>query len=264
MHAAAVAAALGASVIVFCPLGGRRGARVRELAAAAGIELDVIAIADETRGTYTVVDDRAGALIEVLEPPPTLSELEAGAFAERAHAHVHAPVVISSGSLPDGLTGGFHAGIARSATGSCIIDASGHELVEALGVPGPLVTPNRAEVSHAAGTASGDLGLSELAQLVRAPSWISLGAEGSLFSPSFDEHWHLTLDAPGAAVNSVGCGDALVGGYAAGIAQGLAPIDAAALGVAAAVSKLTHLHPAAIDPEQTRELAHAVTRRRIA
>ena len=98
----------------------------------------------------------------------------------------------------------------------------------------------------------------------RAPSWISLGADGSLFSPGFDEHWHLTLDAPGAVVNSVGCGDALVGGYAAGVAQGLAPIDAAALGVAAAVSKLTHLHPAAIDPEQTRELAHAVTRRRIA
>ena len=131
-------------------------------------------------------------------------------------------------------------------------------------MPSPLVTPNRVEVSHAAGTAADELELSKLAQLVRAPSWISLGAEGSLFSPSFDEHWHLTLDAPGAAVNSVGCGDALVGGYAAGIAQGLAPIDAAALGVAAAVSKLTHLHPAAIDPEQTRELAHAVTRRRIA
>ena len=249
-------------MIVVCPLGGRRGARVRALAAEAGIELDVIEIGEETRGTYTVVDDHVGALIEVLEPPPALSRPEAEAFAARALARVHAPVVVASGSLPAGLADGFYARIARAATGTCVIDASGRALVEALREPGALVTPNRDEVSEATATRTPQLG--ELARLVRAPSWITLGADGSLFTPSEGESWHLTLAAPGAAVNSTGCGDALVGGYAAGIAEGLAPADAAALGVAAAASKLTHLHPAAIDPAQARALADTVTRQRIA
>ena len=264
MHAAAVAKALGASVLVVCPLGGQRGGRVRALARAAGIELEIVEIAEETRGTYTVVDDREGALIEVLEPPPALSDFEARAFEARAHAHVHAPVVITSGSLPAGLADGFHAEIARAASGACIVDASGRALVEALQVPGALATPNRDEAAEAAGTLAGELDLSALARLLRPPSWISLGADGSLFSPSADESWHLTLDAPGSSVNSVGCGDALVGGYAAGVAEGLTPVDAAALGVAAAASKLTHLNPATIDPAQTRALAGAVARQRIA
>ena len=257
-----MAAALGARVVVVCPLGGRRGARVRALAAAAGIELDVIEIDEETRGTYTVVDDHEGALIEVLEPPPGLSKPEAEAFEERALARIDAPVVIASGSLPAGLSDGFYARIARAATGTCVIDASGPALVEALREPGALVTPNKDEASEA--TATHGLEAGELARLVRAPSWITLGAAGSLFTPREGESWHLALAAPGAAVNSTGCGDALVGGFAAGIAEGLEPADAAALGVAAAASKLVHLHPAEIDPAQARALATTVTRHRIA
>ena len=251
-------------MLVVCPLGGRRGARVRELAADAGIDLDVIEIAQETRGTYTVVDDCKGALIEILEPPPALSASEICAFAARALARADAPVVITSGSLPTGLADCFHAEIARAATGTCVVDASGRALAEALCEPRALVTPNRDELSEATGAATSGLERGELADLIRAPSWVSLGADGSVFSPSADERWQLALAAPGAAVNSVGCGDALVGGYAAGIALGLSPLDAAALGVAAAASKLTHLHPAAIDPAHTRALAGTVTRQRIA
>jgi tagatose 6-phosphate kinase len=264
MHAAAIAAALGASVLVVCPLGGRRGARVRALAAEAGIALDVVEIAEETRGTYTVVDDQSGALIEVLEPAPALTAFEARAFEARALARVHAPVVITSGSLPAGFDCGFHASIAQAASGVCLVDASGRALADALVAPGALVTPNVDEAAEAAGIPPREWSPDELARLLRPPSWISLGAGGSLFSPSADESWHLALEPPGAAVNSVGCGDALVGGYAAGIAEGLAPVDAAALGVAAAASKLTHLHPAMIDAAQTRALAAAVTRKRIA
>lgn len=249
LHVAAVAAALGALVRVVLPLGGRCGEHVRELADQAGIELDVVEIAAETRGTYTVVDDADGAVIEVLEPPPTLSDAEVSALVARAHAHADATVLVVTGSVPRGVTATFHADVARRATGTCLVDASGDALAAAISDTRALVKPNRGEAERATGRVVGELALSRIAALVRAPCWISLGEQGSLFVPDNDEAWHLSLEPRSPTVNTVGCGDALAGGFAAGIAAGRSPLGAAALGVAAATSKATHLHPATIDAE---------------
>jgi fructose-1-phosphate kinase PfkB-like protein len=72
--------------------------------------------------------------------------------------------------------------------------------------------------------------------------WLSLGADGSLLSTR-DGTWRLTPPPSRAIVNAVGCGDALVGGLAAGLVRGLDLLEAARLGTAAATDKLAWLHP---------------------
>ena len=68
----------------------------------------------------------------------------------------------------------------------------------------------------------------------------------------------VSAPAPARRVNAVGCGDALVGGFAAAIAAGREPRAAIALGAAAASDKLAHLHPGRIDRAAVEALVDAV------
>ena len=75
----------------------------------------------------------------------------------------------------------------------------------------------------------------------------------------------LHLSAPAErVVNAVGCGDALSGGLAAGIARGLELADAAALGVAAATDKLGRLHSGRVDRAAVERLLAVVRRSPVA
>jgi len=71
----------------------------------------------------------------------------------------------------------------------------------------------------------------------------------------------LHFNAPGdRVVNAVGCGDALAGGLAAGVARGLDLPDSAALGVAAAADKLGRLHSGRVDSAGVERLLAQVER----
>jgi fructose-1-phosphate kinase PfkB-like protein len=76
--------------------------------------------------------------------------------------------------------------------------------------------------------------------------WLTLGARGSVFA---DDVGCVRLTAPASerAVNAVGCGDALIGGFAAALVAGRPPREAIALGAAAATDKVAHLHPGRVD-----------------
>ena len=92
--------------------------------------------------------------------------------------------------------------------------------------------------------ALGQLRAGRFARLV----WLTLGDRGSLLLDESGSAWRLTLDPP-RLVSAVGCGDALLGGLAAGLARGLALLDAARLGVAAAADKLGRAHPGLVESE---------------
>ena len=88
--------------------------------------------------------------------------------------------------------------------------------------------------------------------------WLSLGRRGSLLVSDVGA---LHFNAPGdRVVNSVGCGDALAGGLAAGLARGLDLPDAAALGVAAAADKLGRLHSGRVERAGVERLLAQVER----
>ena len=62
---------------------------------------------------------------------------------------------------------------------------------------------------------------------------ITLGAQGALFHDR-DRSVEVPAFAAGAVVETTGAGDAFVGGFAAALARGMAPLDAARFGSATA------------------------------
>ena len=254
---ALVAHALGAQVRLVAPLGGPRGARVRALLEDEAVETVVVPIAEETRGTYTVVDPDQGDVLEVIEPPPTLSEAELGRFtAATEEAISSADIVVVSGSLAGGIPASFVAtvvGLARRAGAVALVDAHGDALAAALAAEPDLVKPNLSEARALTGAALDEdaprAKLVDLARTIRSRGpravWLSLGRRGSILVED-GAVWSFEAEHE-RPVSAVGCGDALLGGLAAGLAAGQSVRDAAALGVAAAADKLSRAHPGRVE-----------------
>ena len=128
------------------------------------------------------------------------------------------------------------------------------------------IAPATAAHAGAPATANGAIAPATAARALRERGaravWLSAGERGSVLADGGGA-WRLAASAEGPVVNAVGCGDALLGGLAAGLARGLPLLDAAALGTAAATDKLRHLHPGRVDAGAVERLLPAVTRDRI-
>lgn len=276
VHVALVAAALRAPTTLVAPLGGRRGERVRALLTREPLELVPVEISDETRGTYSVVDPDDGDVLEVIEPSPTLTPEEVRRLRQAVERGCpEAGVVVGSGSLPGGVPTDFYGEVSRTARDGdafVLLDASGDALAAALDARPDLVKPNLTEALALLGLRSPleDAPLPELVEVASAfrskgprNAWLTLGARGSLLATSAGEVWHLSLSAR-RAVSAVGCGDALLGGLAAGLMAGRSLLEAARLGVAAAVEKLGNLHPGRVHRAGAQALVSQVAVERVA
>jgi len=267
-HVATVAAALGTDARLVAPAGGDL---LGDLLASAGVPATLVPVAEPTRGTYTVVDPTDGDVLEVHEPSPALSADECDALvAAASEAAAGAAVVVIAGSLPAGARPDLHARLLRACGAAfTVLDTSSSPALEAgLAAAPDLVKPNVTEAAAllAANAPADDAALAATAFALRdrgaGAVWLSAGARGSVLAAG-DDAWHLAGPHPAAVVNAVGCGDALVGGLAAGLARGLSLLDAATLGTAAATDKLRHLHSGRVDGEAVERLTAAVTRRRL-
>ena len=215
------------------------------------------------------MDAAAGDVIEVHEPSPSLSVDEREALVDAATAaFAGATVAVIAGSLPAGAPEDLPARLVRAAAAAgafTVVDTSNRRALElALDARPDLVKPNAAEAAALLGDAAGSL--PDTARALRdrgaRAAWLSAGANGSVLA-SDGGVWRLSARAPTRVVNAVGCGDALVGGLAAGLLRGVALLDAAALGVAAAGDKLAHLHSGRVDPEAVEALVPTVTVERV-
>ena len=258
VHAAMVARALGAPTHLVAPTGGRRGELLRALLAEEGIESTLVPVDAETRATHTLVDADLGDLVEVHDPHAALQPEECDALVTASEKRGFASVAVIAGGLPPGAPPDLHARLvarARARGAFAILDSSSPEALQlALGATPDLIKPNLAELSALVGErlAGRDAPLAVLAEFGErlrgrgaGAVWLSLGRRGSLL---VSDRGAVHFNAPGErVVNAVGCGDALAGGLAAGIARGLDLRDAAALGVAAAADKLGHLHSGRVE-----------------
>jgi 1-phosphofructokinase family hexose kinase len=273
IHAAMVARALGAETHLVAPAGGRRGELLRDLLAAEGLESSLLAVAAETRATHTLVDADLGDRIEIHDPPGALQPVDCDELVAATRVRGSAArVVVVSGGLPPAAPHDLHARLltaAREGDAFTILDTSSVEAFElGLGAAPDLVKPNLAELAALLGEGAAserDAPMASLAALAdrlrenRAGAvWLSLGERGSLLVSAAGS---LHLSAPAQRiVNAVGCGDALVGGLAAGIARGLELADAAALGAAAAADKLGRLSSGQVERAAVERLLALVRR----
>ena len=259
IHAACVAAELGAAAAVITTAGGQPGERLLELLASEPLAVHQVAVAEPTRGTYTLVDPAGGELVEVHEPAGGLTAAESDQLVSKLAQHAAAPRAVAvCGSLPPGAPTDLHARLiasARERGAFTILDCSTPEALGSAVAQGPdLVAPNLAEAGRLLGAeldpGGADAEPAAIADAIRRRGatavWLSLGPRGSVFADA-EGSFRLTAPAPERPVNAVGCGDALIGGFAAALVAGRDSRSAAAVGVAAATEKLAHLHPGRVD-----------------
>lgn len=241
INAARVIDRLGGDVTAVYPVGGATGALLRKLVDREGLRSVTVAVGEETREDFTVVEEGTGAQYRFVMPGP---QLAAGEWQDCLDALAAvakgAGFVVASGSLPVGVPEDFYARAARVAAGlgaRFILDSSGPPLAAAMSEPVYLVKPNLGELSRLTGaalpddeacvTAARSLVMSGKTEIVA----LTLGHRGALLVTA-----GAALRAPPIpvkVVSAVGAGDSFLGAMVWSLARGDSLRDAFKYGVAA-------------------------------
>lgn len=242
INVARVAARLGADVRAIALLGGATGRQLVALADAHGIEVKPIDTGAETRQSISVREQSTDRQFRFVLPGKAIdrSAMETlTAELELLRRTCLRPVVVISGSLPDGVSPTVMADLVGLLDfAEVVVDTSGPALIEAFRSSALLVKPSIGELEYVVGRSlPTPIDVAKAAQelLVRSAVeaiLVSLGSGGALLVGVGDDS--IRLRAPTVKVRStVGAGDSMVGGLAVGLINGQKLVDAAALGVAA-------------------------------
>jgi 6-phosphofructokinase 2 len=241
INVARVIRRLGSRVSAIYPAGGAIGERLQLLVEREGVRSFAIAVVEETREDFTVLEQKSGNQYRFVLAGSPISEMEWRACLNALEGMEQLPpFVVGSGSLPPGVPDDFYARVAqitKTHGSKLVLDTSGKSLVAALEEGVYLVKPN----------------LREFQELVNAPltdqsEWI--GASRKLIEIGRTEVVALTLGGNGAllvtrdaafragapdtrTVSAVGAGDSFVGGMVWSLAAGGKLSDAFRYGVAA-------------------------------
>lgn len=227
LNVSRVAALAGGHVTAMGFVGGYNGQLFQSLITTPGITPAFTQVRGETRCCINVRDRETNQSTEFLEPGNPVSQEELERFLADYQSQLgQAEVVAISGSMPKGVPGDFYATLCRLAKAQgkkVIMDSSGSALREALPGGPDLVKPNDEELCQLTGQDTSTVeGCIQAAQSLRA-----LGAGAVAVSRGKDGV--LVVSPQGVyqgrppciqVVNTVGCGDSMVAGFATGFAQG--------------------------------------------
>lgn len=232
---------LGADSLALYLAGGAIGQQLRRLVAREGIQSHSLAIADETRESFSVLETSTGREYRFVLPGPTVQAREWEPVLDYLRAQAAPPrYVVLSGTLPPGVPSDAYARLAEAAKarGSAVIlDSSGPELREALHQGVLIVKPSLRELSELTGRALRDevQWLDAAQQLVRDGQArmvaLSLGERGALLAGA-DGAW--AADAlPVRVASATGAGDSFLAALVWALASGQQPVEALRYAVAA-------------------------------
>ena len=266
LNVSRVAAAAGEKVLATGFLGGFSGEYIKSLLAQDGIDSDFVKIDGETRSCINVADLTTGKHTEFLEPGAKVSETEQQTFLERYKKYLPlCSVAVLSGSLPQGIEPEFYGtliSLAKEQGKKVILDTSGEPLKKSLTFRPTLIKPNADEIRQLCGlsddsTESLQHAASELYRSGIEIVIISLGKKGSMAAC---EKGIFLCDSPYVdVVNTVGCGDSMVAGFAVGLARGYSFEDTVRMGVAASAANAATMTTGSIrqeDLQRLRPLVH--------
>ncbi len=241
LNVARAARTLGQAARVCAPLGGLTGDLLAQLAESEGLTgCWSRQSAGETRTCVLLVDPDGGDATALNEAGPVFAAEDWQAFRAAAlSASVESRLCLVSGSLPRGVAPAALGELLGQlgATGRrVIVDTSGAALTASLAARPHGVKVNGAELGAALGrgevseVAEAAAALAELRVRGIDLAAVSLGARGIVAADATGAWW--ACPPPVDLVSSVGCGDSLLAGVAAGLLRGLALPAALRLGVA--------------------------------
>lgn len=220
------AAIYGAQVTATGFVGGHAGSYIEESLAPFGITGDFYHVAAESRSCINIWDEKNHVQTEFLEPGFTLTEEDFAGFEAKFRELVKkADVVAMSGSVPRGLDETAYPRLIRivkEAGRPVILDTSGKLLEAGISAAPTLIKPNIDEIRMLTGKSCEDI-----QEIIAAAKTIhengveivavSLGADGSL---AVGKEGVFRAKVPKIdAVNTVGCGDSMIAGFAVGVSE---------------------------------------------
>ena len=250
LNVAKIAVICGAEVMATGFAGGFNGRYLESLAAESHVATRFCHVEGETRSCINILDPKYGST-EYLEPGFSVKEEDLARFLTEFPGVIgKSTVVTMSGSAPVGIPSDIYrrmTELAKAAGAKVILDTSGDYLKEGLQGRPFMIKPNEDEIEALLGIRAEDpeavfRAASELRVKYGIP-WvvISLGGNGAVLS--CDEGVFHGLPPKLDPVNTVGCGDSMVGAFAVALERALSPREAlryaVAVSAAAAMSPLT-------------------------
>lgn len=240
----------GAEVVATGFVGGHAGDYIVDSLKNFGIKSEFYHMNEESRSCINIWNEEKREQTEFLEPGFTVSEEDFDKFMEKFEKLiVQADVVAISGSLPKGLDGTAYQRMVKAvkdAGKKVILDTSGNLLEMGIKAKPTMVKPNIDEIRMLTGSHCDTREeLVEAAQKIHRAGIevvvISLGGEGSVLV--CDNGVYRAVVPKIDAVNTVGCGDSMIAGFALGFEKNL-PIEetlklASAISAAAALREET-------------------------
>jgi len=230
LNVSRAAAIAGEQVTATGFLGGHAGRYIEEQLSGSGIRSEFIWCRGESRSCINIWDESSRTQTELLEPGFTVDEKDADRLAARFSELVGScQAAAISGSLPSGADTLLYKrllDIGRKAGKKVILDTSGKLLEDCIDSQPFMIKPNTDEIGMLLGrtvdpTDHADLldAASKLHEKGISCVVISLGSEGSVMSCSEGAFYARVPKID--AVNTVGCGDSMIGGFTVGLSLGL-------------------------------------------
>jgi len=238
LNVSRVSALLGEDVTATGLVGGYIGAYFESLITG-NIRSAFTHVASETRSCINVWDTTNGVSTEYLEPGAPITAEEAEQFFCDFRKELEkADVITISGSLPKGAPADSYEqliALCREAGKPVLLDTSGENLRRGAAMKPDFIKPNTDELAQLLGhPVSGMEEAIEAAKALHESGirWVavSLGSKGAvLVCEEGVFHGQPPKIEP---VNTVGCGDSMVAGFAVAMSRGLGAQDALRLAVA--------------------------------
>lgn len=205
-------------------LGGPTGVSIRAALEAEAVPSRFVDLeVGESRRCQTIIDDASGAITEVLEPGPVVTEADrAQLLRELADLAPGCDVAVLGGSVSEGVTPEFLREVMqllRSHVRRLFVDSSGETLQTLMSFTPDVIKPNEQEMAALmGGPASVDAQVAFIRERLLGyvlpfdgQVLLTLGKRGATL---VGRDTLLVASAPSVRpVNTVGCGDALLAGY---------------------------------------------------
>jgi 1-phosphofructokinase family hexose kinase len=269
-HVAMAARALVDEVAWVGFLGGAVGKECAEQLKSVGIRVTAISTAAPTRVNLEILG-AGGEITEILEPGALPAMAERNRFRQVVRGLSKSSLLVISGSLPAGLAPNYYAAVigdARSKSIPVFLDTSGPALRAGIKANPRFVKVNRNEAEELTGHAvtTEREALDAAREIVRAGAGsaaVTLGKEGVAWMESAEGPAWMAIPPELRCVSSVGCGDAMLAGFAVATRQGLTGEKAIRLAVACGAANCSAETPGRIKRARVQSLLAQVSVKRM-
>lgn len=255
LNVSRVAAELQEPVIAMGFVGGFNGQYLESLLSQPLIRSAFTHVKGETRSCINCWDLSDGRSTEYLEPGEPVTQQDLSRFLADFDARLpEADVVTISGSAPQGVPDDFYCTLirrCRNAGVPVLVDTSGNRLISAVNEKPALIKPNEDEIAQLTGQvpAGREEAIRALAQLHGngIPFVVlSMGESGALLVCS--QGIYRGCPPKITPLNTVGCGDSMIAGFAVGFARSLPVTETFRMALAVSAANALDLFTGHFDP----------------